>query len=246
MVEKTLSLHKIGFSQKHFFYLFVLKELKLGNQYIAEMYQKLQDTFPTKQYTRSQFYRVVKEMDESLNWIEPIPTKGNKTLYRLTEDGSFKLDNYYATFYSNYSFLLVTCERFLHKNNHNHTFNLSNEQQRYFSNLINVKELLCYFILKHLARNRRRYYGSEIRQELKRLYGWQSSEGYLYDVIHEMEERLLIEGQWGDMERRKRKYFHITDQGIKSLPNIEQNTSQRLLQIRQFLLDMIKLFNCRI
>ncbi|MBA4535211.1 PadR family transcriptional regulator [Brevibacillus halotolerans] len=246
MLEKTLSPQKIGFSQKHFFYLFVLKELKIRNQYIAEMYQKLQDTFPTKQYTRSQFYRVVKEMDESLNWIVPLPTKGNKTLYSLTEDGSFKLDNYYSTFYSNYSSLLVTCERFLHKNNNTPTFNLSNEQQRYFSNLINVKELLCYFILRHLARNRRRYYGSEIRQELKRLYGWHSSEGYLYDVLHEMEERLLIEGQWEDMERRRKKYFHITEQGIKSLTIIEQNTNQRLLQIRQFLLDMIKLFNCRV
>ncbi|WP_429796595.1 PadR family transcriptional regulator [Brevibacillus laterosporus] len=73
------------------------------------------------------------------------------------------------------------------------------------------------------------------------MYGWQSSEGYLYDVLHEMEERLLIEGQWEDMERRRKKYFHITDQGIKFLSNIEQNTDQSLLQIHQFLLDMIKL-----
>lgn len=243
MVEKIKNLQKVGFSQKEFFYIFVLTELRKENQYISSMFLNLQNTFPAKKHSRSQFYRVVKEMDESYRWIDPLPTKGNKIMYRITQPGSLLLDNYKSTFYLNYSSLLITCERFLHKNGHTTSPDLTEEQQRYFSKIINVKELLFYFILKRLCSTKNRYYGSEIRQELKSLYGWHSSEGYLYDVLHQMEASLLIESQWNDIERRRKKYFKITEKGIKAFPTIEQNTHYKLQQIHQFISDILTLFN---
>ncbi len=63
-------------------------------------------------------------------------------------------------------------------------------------------------------------YGYEIIQEVKRLSAnkivW--GEGALYPVLHRLEKKGLIKSVWRkSAQGRKRKYYHITEQGRREL-----------------------------
>ena len=73
-------------------------------------------------------------------------------------------------------------------------------------------------ILAILAR--REMYGYQIIQEVIKLSGgtleW--SEGMLYPVLHKLERERLVRSQWRISETgRRRKYYRLTDQGLKEL-----------------------------
>ena len=63
-------------------------------------------------------------------------------------------------------------------------------------------------------------YGYEIIQRVKKLseeeLNW--TDGMLYPVLHRMEKEKLIESNWQTSETgRKRKYYSITQKGLKEL-----------------------------
>lgn len=63
-------------------------------------------------------------------------------------------------------------------------------------------------------------YGYQILQTVKHLTegGWIWSDGMLYPVLHKLEKEKLITSRWEGQENgRKRKYYRITDKGMKSL-----------------------------
>ena len=73
-------------------------------------------------------------------------------------------------------------------------------------------------ILAILAR--REMYGYQIIQQVIELSGgtleW--SEGMLYPVLHKLEKEKLVRSQWRISENgRRRKYYKLTDQGLKEL-----------------------------
>ncbi len=74
-------------------------------------------------------------------------------------------------------------------------------------------------VLKML--NEEPMYGYQISTELeKRSEGYfEFKQGTLYPALHKLEEDGLIEGRWGDEETEgpRRKYYHITESGRKSL-----------------------------
>ena len=87
-------------------------------------------------------------------------------------------------------------------------------------------------ILSILARGER--YGYQIIQHVTELSGgtleW--SEGMLYPVLHRMEKDGLIRSQWRISENgRKRKYYHLTEQGLVELETDREDwtTVNRLL-----------------
>lgn len=66
-------------------------------------------------------------------------------------------------------------------------------------------------------------YGYQILQTVKQLSegGWIWSDGMLYPVLHKLEKEKLITSRWEEMQNgRKRKYYQITDKGMKSLKKI--------------------------
>ena len=68
-------------------------------------------------------------------------------------------------------------------------------------------------------------YGYEIIRQVKDLSGgkieW--SEGMLYPVLHWMEAQKLIQSEWKESEAgRRRKYYHIKEQGRKTLASEKQ------------------------
>lgn len=42
-------------------------------------------------------------------------------------------------------------------------------------------------------------------------------EGTLYPILHNFEQNGLVNAYWTEAEGRKRKYYHITKKGLKSL-----------------------------
>lgn len=69
-------------------------------------------------------------------------------------------------------------------------------------------------------------YGYQMIQELAArssgAFGFK--DGTLYPVLYEMEKAKLIESYWEHSEhKRRRKYYHITDQGRKALKDKRNN-----------------------
>jgi len=63
-------------------------------------------------------------------------------------------------------------------------------------------------------------YGYQILQTVKYLTegGWNWSDGLIYPVLHKLENEKLIASRWAQIENgRNRKYYKITDKGMKSL-----------------------------
>jgi PadR family transcriptional regulator PadR len=63
-------------------------------------------------------------------------------------------------------------------------------------------------------------YGYSILQTVKITTegGWKWTDGMIYPVLHRLEKEKLIKSRWVESETgRKRKYYTITDKGIKSL-----------------------------
>ena len=63
-------------------------------------------------------------------------------------------------------------------------------------------------------------YGYAIIKRVNDLSGGQLqwTDGMLYPVLHRLEKQGLIEAEWGKSEEgRRRKYYHIKEQGAKKL-----------------------------
>lgn len=63
-------------------------------------------------------------------------------------------------------------------------------------------------------------YGYQIIKELERMSDatFSMNEGTLYPVLHALEKEKLLESYWEETESaRKRKYYRITEKGIKEL-----------------------------
>jgi len=68
--------------------------------------------------------------------------------------------------------------------------------------------------------SREENYGYKILLTIKLLTegGWNWYEGFLYPVLHKMERDKLISSRWVECDNgRKRKYYKITNKGLKAL-----------------------------
>lgn len=69
-------------------------------------------------------------------------------------------------------------------------------------------------------------YGYEIIKELKRKSEnvFELQEGSLYPVLHTLEEQRLVTSYYGETESaRKRRYYSITDKGIRELTEMKKD-----------------------
>ncbi|MDL4840863.1 PadR family transcriptional regulator [Aquibacillus rhizosphaerae] len=68
-------------------------------------------------------------------------------------------------------------------------------------------------------------YGYEITKVLKNMSeeAYQMSEGTLYSALKRMERKLWIESYWSEEDKGRRKYYRITDSGIKELEQKKKN-----------------------
>ena len=44
---------------------------------------------------------------------------------------------------------------------------------------------------------------------------FEMSEGTLYPILHALEKEKLLSSYWEEVDGRRRKYYHLTDKGVK-------------------------------
>lgn len=44
---------------------------------------------------------------------------------------------------------------------------------------------------------------------------FEMSEGTLYPILHALEKEKFLESYWEEVDGRRRKYYHLTDKGLK-------------------------------
>lgn len=68
-------------------------------------------------------------------------------------------------------------------------------------------------------------YGYQIIKEIEQRseFVFSFKEGTLYPILHGFEQEGLVKSYWQDGERgKRRKYYHITDRGLKNAQQIDR------------------------
>lgn len=60
-------------------------------------------------------------------------------------------------------------------------------------------------------------------------------EGTLYPILHSLEKEGLLESYWDKNEGRKKKYYHITNKGIKQLEQKSAEFDELATTVRKVL-----------
>jgi DNA-binding PadR family transcriptional regulator len=84
-------------------------------------------------------------------------------------------------------------------------------------------------------------YGNEIMKTLQeRTKGrWVSNPGVIYPMLNLMEEHRLVEGEWEDEDRRTRRFYRITQQGIEELARLKDVMKPRLKEASEILQSLL-------
>jgi DNA-binding PadR family transcriptional regulator len=138
---------------------------------------------------------------------------------------------------------------------------LEDEERRFLTKLINVRDLIRYLTLRELQR-KNTIHGWEMYKLILDKYGWQMSDGYFYDILRKMEnpkkdddkitkrsrslgkleELPLIYSMWEEPERKVRKYS-INEFGKEYFAQTEQSVVEQLEVIIKYLRSIISLFS---
>jgi len=239
MKKKDLSpvrVEQLGFSQREFLVLFILRKLTEGTSYPKVIHKELRERFPEKVHSYDYLCKVAKQIEtEGLVVI----TFGNrKNNLSITTLGETYLHEFEKRSKKQIQEVQAVIQRFVKEITGSGetipvTHQLAEEHRPFFSKLVSVKDLVRYVTLKE-ALSRKYVYMSEIRSLLQDTFGWEASNGYLYELAIEMEEKNLLEGRW-DGDRRAKRLLSITEEGRHHYKQIADSTRERLLQIKKFL-----------
>ncbi|MEK5358075.1 helix-turn-helix transcriptional regulator [Paenibacillus sp. FSL L8-0709] len=246
--EVKLAPERLGLSTKDIIYLIVFRELSSDKGYLSDMYQVVRTELSAleKGKGRSYYYQVVNEM-ERFGWISLQGTIGKKKIYELSESGREKIETFRSTYHESISLLNQMADYLLFVitgSGSSRAPSLSSEQLKLFNRLINVRFLTRYLILRILSdRSHQSETAIDILQLIRDTYHWQCAEGYIYELLHEMEdgEHEWVYGQWQD-ERRRYYYYRITDQGSMALSQEEESALMFIRNLKNYTGLMLKLF----
>jgi DNA-binding PadR family transcriptional regulator len=95
-------------------------------------------------------------------------------------------------------------------------------------------------LVLHLLEEQPRY-GNEIMKALQdRTNGrWINNPGVIYPLLNIMEEQRLVEGEWEDQDRRTRRFYRITQQGIEELTQLKDVMKPRLKEAAEILQSLL-------
>lgn len=121
--------------------------------------------------------------------------------------------------------------------------NLGEIRNRQFSK-INTSKLLKLLIL-HVLSKGKSYYGTEISDIISNdiMKGnWRPNNGLLYPVLLEIEANGWITGWWDEPDRKNKKHYKITDDGIQHYNNIKliyKPLIEETIKLNKYILDEI-------
>ncbi|QOY35235.1 helix-turn-helix transcriptional regulator [Anaerobacillus isosaccharinicus] len=248
MSKTSISVKKFGITQKEILRLTILQLLKQAPTHAAEIYRSVSESSrndylsPTR--SRTFVYKTIEELQKEkfINFY----TQGRKKVFSLSNEGLVLLidctNRHYPT--------LVKLEKVIeqmkctvsNKPYQHPQALLTDYEKSYISKIINVKSLIQWYTLHRLIQEGPLYGGGLYRQ-MNMWFGWINNHGYFYQVLREMDQCGTIQGQWADENTRSQRIYHASEIGKKEYELIEQQLSNHLSEVHQFLRSMIKQFH---
>jgi PadR family transcriptional regulator, regulatory protein PadR len=88
---------------------------------------------------------------------------------------------------------------------------LGEERSRQTSKM-NTTIITKLFILHFLSQ--KSFYGHELSDEIEKTCHWRPSNGLIYPLLRDMEENLWVEGWWDEPDRKNKRHYKITNEGL--------------------------------
>ncbi|MDQ0220677.1 hypothetical protein ELQ35_06030 [Peribacillus cavernae] len=238
--EQTVTIESVGMSQREFLTLYLLHTLRKKANYPRAIHQGLKNQFSGKVHSYDYLCKICNRLVESCH-LELYTNKG-RNYYKITEKGKELFTWYKSNFKERLTEVKLVIDRFMFDltGSGSHplvTHDLPDEYRSYFSKLISVKDLVRYITLE-TAQSRTKLYMGEVADILKAHFGWIASNGYLYDLAHEMEETGLLIGRW-EGEKRTKRFLRITDEGRYHYKQIADSAAYRVREIQKYLHDVL-------
>ncbi|MEN0051556.1 MAG: PadR family transcriptional regulator [Bacteroidota bacterium] len=83
------------------------------------------------------------------------------------------------------------------------------------------KGVLSFIVLKVLKE--KEFYGYELIEEVKKYTKIEIAEGTLYPLMNRLKKEGLVNSKWVEQESGiPRKYYHLTESGVKNLKEMEE------------------------
>ncbi|HWL25678.1 helix-turn-helix transcriptional regulator [Peribacillus asahii] len=236
----TASVESIGLSQREFLTLFLLHSLSKKRNYPRAIHGELKSSFTGKVHSYDYLCKIAKQLVGSGHLS--LYTEKRRNYYQITDKGKELFAWYQNNFSARFTEVKLVIDRFVYDltgsgPNPAVTHDLPEEYRSYISKIVSVKDLVRYVTLKTLFSKKPIYMG-EIADLLKHKFGWIASNGYLYDLSHEMEEMGLLVGRW-ESEKRTKRYLRITDEGQYHYKQIADSAAHHVQEVQKYLASVL-------
>ncbi|CAH0344158.1 helix-turn-helix transcriptional regulator [Bacillus sp. CECT 9360] len=238
--DQSVSIESVGMSQREFLTLYLLHTLSDKANYPRAIHQELNNQFSEKTHSYDYLCKICNQLVDS-HHLQLYTEKG-RNYYKLTEKGKELFTWYKSNFKERMIEVKLVIDRFMYEltgsgSNPTVHHELPEEYRSYFSKIISVKDLVRFITLK-TAQTRTKLYMGEVGEILKANFGWNASNGYLYDLAHEMEETGLLIGGW-ESEKRTKRFLRITEEGRYHYKQIADSAAYQVREIQKYLTNVL-------
>lgn len=233
----------VGFSVGDALSLFLLRTVLERENYSRALYEQFNIDFPGRSVSYEYVARTANTLEK--NGFLLSRTEGRKKLFQITKKGKVRLQEYeniYALRFNEVSAVIDRFYYFLTKNGplpQGEIEPLHEDFRSFISKLLSVKDVVRFIALR-LSLNRQSFYMAEVQEQLNSLVGWSPSNGYLYNIAHEMEESNLLVGFWPDERRTVRKLYK-TEESEQFYIIVSASLTERITQVRRYLHYVLKM-----
>ncbi|MFC5449078.1 hypothetical protein ACFPOG_12465 [Paenibacillus aestuarii] len=251
--DMKLSPNQLGLTQREIMYIFVFKMLSQGSSHPAELFSQLQERVPQDFLkSRTNFYAAMEEMVK-FGWITFV-TEGRRKNFSIASPGAEKMQWYKNTYYIPLSSVKVIANSLITKitgSSRDPVPESAKQHAKLFNRLINVRDLVIFFFLEALHRTKD-LTAKEVYDIIRQEYGWNCSEGYIYELAHELEgevdktdqteERIpLIKGEWEGGRRRRNYRYRLTHEGLQMRTHAGDTALTYIKNVHRYLRAIVEL-----
>ncbi|WP_202077640.1 hypothetical protein [Caldalkalibacillus salinus] len=248
-----------GLSQKQLITLFVLKQLRYGHQRNAnQLFNLMEQALPFKRRSRMYVYQTLKGMHR--NGTVAQTKSGRSYYYAITSKGEQDYQHFLTLHLQRFEtikkILDMMLEQVIHPQRqkaHALEMTLSEEDRKFVSRVINVRDLVRYLTLRELQQHPKGIHGGHVYRYIKDCFVWYVSEGYFYDVLRRMEnpqkydpesvEFSLVYSTWADPDTRSHRNYFLNQNGKAVFSTIESNLTNELRDVHRYINSILSLLS---
>ena len=235
--------YAVGFSVADALSLFLLSTTLEQENYSKALHEHFNLVFPGRSVSYEYVARTANTLEN--NGFLLSRTEGRKKIFRITEKGKSRLQEYKNIYALRFNEVSTVIDRFYNFLTQNGPLPqaviepLHKDFRSFISKLLSVKDVVRFMALR-LSLNRRSFHMAEVQEQLNSLFGWSPSNGYLYNIAREMEETNLLVGFWPDERRTVRKLYK-TDESEQFYIIVSASLTERITQVRSYLHYILKM-----